>query len=98
MTLSEFLKNAGKYQPDTYGDLTDDWGVAYCSIGLTKAGEEKWKDLMNLEVEWKPGEAIAMVRIAHLPDCGNLDRQLRNLFGMAAGYCSEEDYKKYVIG
>ena len=98
MNLRYFLKIAGKYQPDVFSDLTDDWGISYCSIGLTKAGEEKFQDLMPLKAEWKPGEAMAMIRINHLPDAEKLDRQLRSLFEMAAGYCSEDDYKKYFIG
>lgn len=102
MKLSSFcfVCNENCLDVDVYSDYDDQLGIAYCgddSVTLTAEGQEMFKDIMDLDVDWREGDAEATVLINHLPDdqVDMINGLLIKFFYAAAGYCSDDLYRKW---
>lgn len=96
MKVREFIK--GEYDMDVYNDVTDDWAIcACCPINLTEAGEKKFAEVLEYEVEviedpYYGPHAVVCV------DGDNWNRCLTKVmefFDSAAGYCTTEEWDEW---
>ena len=84
---------------DVYDNYCEDLGIAYCGTQLTEEGKEKYKEILELEIELDLKNDIAVV-IIDIPErtekeCNRLLKKACNMFNGMAGYCDEEYYNKY---
>ena len=104
MKLKELLKlNTTVDVSDDYADQFEDGGRWFDSIiafvgpcKLTEAGQEKYKDIMDLDVDVDDNYAIV-----HIPKdeddekMEQMEKDVMLFFYAAAGYMSESLYKEY---
>ena len=97
MKLGEFIENYSG-DIDVYDDYDESVQVAFCGgdVKLTDAGREKFADVMDLDVEIYDSCAIVNVNDLIEDDDETILEGVQRLFYTFAGYCSEEDYDKYV--
>lgn len=97
MTIRDLL--AMNIDIDVYDADTDGIGIAYCGpTGLTAAGAEYFKDVLDYEVEFVDGTYAGDIAVVHIPDNVDYDEMLEKteeLFGSLAGYCSESDWDNW---
>lgn len=97
MTIRDLL--AMNIDIDVYDADTDGIGIAYCGpTGLTAAGAEYFKDVLDYEVEFVDGTYAGDIAVVHIPDNVDYDEMLEKteeLFGGLAGYCSESDWDNW---
>lgn len=97
MTIRDLL--AMNIDIDVYDADTDGIGIAYCGpTGLTAAGAEYFKDVLDYEVEFVNGTYAGDIAVVHIPDNVDYDEMLEKteeLFGSLAGYCSESDWDNW---
>lgn len=103
MKLRELLKlDITVDVSDDYADQFEDGGRWFDSIiafvgpcHLTKAGEERYKNIMNLDVD--VDECSAYVHIPQDVDekMEELEKEVMLFFYAAAGYMSESLFKEY---
>lgn len=97
MTVRDFIKVCdGEF--DVYDNYTEELAIAYCGEKLTAAGEEYFKEALDLEII-----AIDRERVIVGVDAPNLKEKdvehrlekAKELFESMAGYCSESDWDKW---
>lgn len=97
MTIRDLL--AMNIDIDVYDADTDGIGIAYCGpTGLTAAGAEYFKDVLDYEVEFVDGTYAGDIAVVHIPDNVDYDEMLEKteeLFGSLAGYCSVNDWDNW---
>lgn len=103
MKLRELLKlDIDVDVSDDYADQFEDGGRWFDSIiafvgpcHLTEAGKEKYKDIMDLDVD--VDESSAYVHIPEEEDekMEELEKEVMLFFYAAAGYMSEDLYEEY---
>lgn len=97
MTIRDLL--AMNIDIDVYDADTDGIGIAYCGpTGLTAAGAEYFKDVLDYEVEFVDGTYAGDIAVVHIPDNVDYDEMLEKteeLFGSLAGYCSQKDWDNW---
>lgn len=82
-------------------NYTEELYISYCGGLLKPAGEEKFKDVLELPLAWYEKDDGAVIEIDR-PDrseeeCERLLELAKQLFYGFAGYCSEKFYEKYFI-
>lgn len=89
MTIRDLL--AMNIDIDVYDADTDGIGIAYCGpTGLTVAGAEYFKDVLDYEVEFVDGTYAGDIAVVHIPDNVDYDKMLlktSELFYSLAGHC-----------
>ncbi len=94
-TVAEWLKQYdGSADIDVYDDYVSELGIAYCGAQVTEEGKKHFADALSLliEEERKPGEVpTAWVHVT----TGKELKAAIEFFNAAAGYCSDENYKKW---
>lgn len=97
MTIRDLL--AMNIDIDVYDADTDGIGIAYCGpTGLTAAGAEYFKDVLDYEVEFVDGTYAGDIAVVHIPDNVDYDEMLEKteeLFGSLAGYCSQKSWDNW---
>lgn len=97
MTIRDLL--AMNIDIDVYDADTDGIGIAYCGpTGLTAAGAEYFKDVLDYEVEFVDGTYAGDIAVVKIPDDVDYDEKLdrcSEFFGALAGYCSQDDWDKW---
>lgn len=97
MTIRDLL--AMNIDIDVYDADTDGIGIAYCGpTGLTAAGAEYFKDVLDYEVEFVDGTYAGDIAVVHIPDDVDYDEMLEKteeLFSSLAGYCSQKDWDNW---
>ena len=97
MTIRDLL--AMNIDIDVYDADTDGIGIAYCGpTGLTAAGAEYFKDVLDYEVEFVDSAYAGDIAVVHIPDNVDYDEMLEKteeLFGSLAGYCSQKDWDNW---
>lgn len=101
MKIREFIQ--GHYDVDVYDNIESDFCIAACCpIELTPDGEEEFALALDCEIEltglgeWEEETAMVMIDkskrwIDQQADIFNVIK----FFNAAAGYCSEEDDKRW---
>lgn len=94
MTVRDLL--AMNIDIDVYDADTEKIGIAYCGpTGLTEAGKEYFKDVLDYEVEFVNGTRLGDIALVHIPDNVNFKKMLQKtteLFYSLAGYCPQSDW------
>lgn len=95
---------------DVLDDYTEECYIAFCGpMWLTPAGEKEFKDALDLEVKYKPGDRVVTILVDD-PDESKAERNLQavtHLFYAMAGFdatveeydlwfMSEEEHQKQV--
>ena len=85
---------------DIYNDYIDGVIPAFCGPqGLTEAGEEHYKEVLDLDVELdpRPDPKWAEVKLDHFPQkkADDLYGKVSEFFWDCAGYIDENEYEKY---
>lgn len=97
MTIRDLL--AMNIDIDVYDADTDGIGIAYCGpTGLTAAGAEYFKDVLDYEVEFVDETYAGDIAVVHIPDNVDYDEMLEKteeLFASLAGYCSQKDWDNW---
>ena len=81
---------------DVLDDYTEECYIAFCGpMKLTKKGEQEFKDALDLEVEYKPGDRVVTILVDD-PDEDKAERNLKavaHLFYAMAGFdATVEEY------
>ena len=101
VTVKSFL--ATESDIDICDDVCEELFIAYCGpMGLTKEGEEHFKEILNLPVTVYTDSNGYSNAVLHIDDSrSNVWKKrlalAKELFEGVAGYCSETDYEKYFI-
>ena len=86
---------------DVYDNYCEELGIAYCGTQLTEQGNEKYKEILELEIELDLKNDVAVILIdtpnRSEEECERLLRKACRMFNGMAGYCDEETYNKYFI-
>lgn len=89
-----------KAEVDVYDNYTEELAIAYCGTQLTEAGEKKYADVLEFEIE-SIQDNIAIIKIDNDTDPEEItEKKLKkaiDMFNSMAGYCSQEKYDKYFI-
>ena len=101
MKIREFVQ--GDYDVDVYDNIESDFCIAACCpIELTLAGEEEFNLALDCEIELTgPGdcrEKTAIVMIDESKPWTEQKADISNVikfFNAAAGYCSEENDRRW---
>lgn len=86
---------------DIFNDYLDEEIPAFVGPqGLTEAGKQRYKEVLNLEVELdpRPEPRWAEIKLGFLTDDDEADRlfeEVSDFFAACAGYISETEYEKY---
>ena len=98
MKVREFIKI--EKDIDVYDDVCEELGIAFCGpMELTSEGEKEFAEVMDYDitVESDGRYANATVHVDD-PDEKTWKHKLRmaeNFFYSAAGYCADEDFRKW---
>lgn len=85
---------------DVYDNVCEELGICFCGpMALTEEGENVWHDVMDYDIELDISGQYATASV----DVDDEDdkvwkRKLRraiDFFHSAAGYCADEDYRKW---
>lgn len=97
MTIKDLLEDV-EITMDVVDDYDESCWIAYDGEQLTDEGMEHFKDILDLHVTLKTYGNGVPLGIIDIPD-GNEEEtvaKVRDLFETFAGYCSEEEYEKFV--
>lgn len=99
MTIRDMFKKgfAEKYgDVDIINDVTDEFSSAFCGdIEFTEAGVEKYKDILDDEIEIDTEREKGCVLIDKYGDDWECHwDKINELFGDAAGYIADSEYKR----
>ena len=79
---------------DVLDDVCEELYISFVGpIKLTEAGEEKFKEVLDLDIEVREDDAILL--ISHRDDWEGLLKKSKTLFNSAAGYCSSSNWDKW---
>ena len=92
MTVLEFI-NSG-LEADVYDDVCEVCQIAFAGNRLTEDGERRFSTVLGLEVELYDGQYCNNCVVK----CDTEEEAcaVAELFNTMAGFCSVEDYDKYV--
>ena len=97
MKVREFVKeweNESHNDVDVYDNVCEEIGIAYCSgMKLTKAGEEHFKDVLDLDIDVHEDHCYALIDVDD--EEGVWQKKLRKakeFFYSAAGYCACDEW------
>lgn len=103
MKVRDFIKI--EQDIDVYDDVCEELGTAFCGpLELTPAGEKKFAEVMDYDIEVHPAPAgygcgCAIVAVDD-PDDKVWKRKLRKakeFFESAGGECAWDDYEKWFV-
>lgn len=94
MSVRKFI-NSHIGDIDVYDDYDERLGVCFCGgdVKLTADGELRFADALNLSIYVYDNDNCALVDVK---DSERLVDEASDLFYTLAGYCSVEDYERYV--
>ena len=103
MKLKELLKlDIDVDVSDDYADQFEDGGRWFDSIiafvgpcKLTEAGQEKYKNIMDLDVDVDESNAIVHIPEDEDEKMEEMEKEVMLFFYAAAGYMSEDLYEEY---
>ena len=95
MKIREFI--AQEIDIDICDNVIDDYYCAFVGPQeLTEEGEKKFSDVLDMEIEWKEGDDIAIVQLPeHGDEWKKPRKEAKNFFAAVAGYCAYEDWNKW---
>ena len=99
MKLKDFIKQEIKV--DFCNDVNDEYGEPFVGpIYLTAEGEERFSDVLDIDIECKPSDdrridGVAVAKIFDCPDWYAKWFRLKSFLNNAAGYCSEAKWNKW---
>jgi len=93
MKIREFVKI--EQDIDVYDNVVEELGIAFCGpLRLKKAGEEKFAEVLDYDIDSEPKYCTAVVNI-DFDDWKDRLRKAKEFFYAAAGYCTDEEWNKW---
>ena len=96
MTVKDFIEQ--DIEIDVYDTMTDDIAIAFVGPArLTEAGAAHFSPVLDMQMMIKnaPGLGVTAYVVVDGDDWEKKQRQAKEFFDAAAGYCPADNYKKW---
>lgn len=96
MKVRDFIKQ--EIDIDVYDNVCEEIGIAFCgSLELTEVGESEFADVLEYDIEIYPECAVVDIDDEEEEVWECRLKRAKKFFNAAAGYCSDENYKKWFV-